>query len=165
MSQPKPGPARPAAAPPGPPPLRELRGAGFRLALPVGWSDRSVYSTSTQTPDGHQATITIITQLLPQGGDLASYAEDQLRQLAGQLSDYEGIRSERRLLGTRPCQFVQFRWKPAKSDPVRQSQWYVQHQSFVFTLTATVPEGAPQDVDTRLASILGGFTPVVQAGA
>jgi hypothetical protein len=160
VSQPKPGAAKPPVASPGPPPIRELRGPNFRLALPAGWSDRSLYSASLQTPDGHQATITVVVQLFPQGGDLASYVEDQARQLAGQLPDYEAIKSERRMLGTRSCQCVQFRWKPDGSDPVRQSQWYVQNLNLVFTITATVPEGAPRDIETQLAIIIGSFVPV-----
>jgi hypothetical protein len=160
VSQPKPGAAKPPVASPGPPPIRELRGPNFRLTLPAGWSDRSLYSASLQTPEGLQATITVVTRLLPQGGDLAAYAEDQARQLAGQLPDFEAIKSERRMLGTRACQCVQFRWKPDGSDPVRQSQWYVQNLNLVYTITATVPEAASRDIETRLANIIGAFVPV-----
>jgi hypothetical protein len=146
------------AVPPGKP--FELRGPSFRLGVPEGWSDRSVYCVTTPGAGELQATFAVTRSECPRGVTLADCAQDQLRQLAGQLAEFQVIRSEKRLLGTRECQRAQFTWKTAEGLVVRQSQWYLQQGDHVFALTATAPVDSFAQFEPQFDQLVAAFTPV-----
>ena len=121
------------------PVIAELRGAGFRMPLPAGWVDRSVYCAAGPEQDGFQPTLTVTVQHAPDVTDIAVFAQDQLRQLAGQLDDYEFGRAEKRQIGTRPGYWAQFEWTGPDGARLHQQQWFMPKAPNVYIVTATAP--------------------------
>ena len=147
-----------AAAPPAP--SWELRSHAFRWVLPPGWTDRSIYCFSGTPANEKQPALTVTTETVAPETDLAAYATDQLDQLAGQLLDFELIRTESRVLVTRPCRWAQFTWKNADGVSVKQSQWYLIKGTTALTLTATATAAEYEQFEATFEQAIKTFTPL-----
>lgn len=137
--------------------IRELRGALFRLPLPAGWTDRSIYCAFGPAVDGQGPTLTVTVEQVPEGNDITVLAQDHLRQQSGQLDEYRLLSSEKRFLDTKTCHCAKFQWKTRDGRPVRQVQWFVHKEPNLFVITATSGCEAAPEVENQLEAIARGF--------
>ena len=151
--KPSPGATAPAAS-------WELRTQAFRWVLPPGWTDRSIHCLSGASDKDVHPTLAVTSETVAAGTDIAAYAADQVDQLTGQLSEFELIRTEARMLVTRPCRWAQFKWKNSEGVVVRQSQWYLIKDTTAMTLTATAPDEAYAQFEAAFEQAIRTFTPL-----
>jgi hypothetical protein len=139
------------------PKTSELRGWGFRLPLPQGWVDRSIYCAAGPLGDGIQATISIAQETT--GQDLEEFVTEQLQQLSGQLEEFSLIKREKRAFRGAPCAVVQLIWRDSAGTSVQQSQWYFRGPRCVYAITATAQPSEFSKLDSELARLISEFAP------
>jgi len=124
------------------PPIGELRGTGFSLALPRGWMDRSIYCASGPVLEGFQASLAVIVEHRPELKELKGYVDGQLQLLEGQLEGFALRERQAKAVGGRPTEFAHYAWTSPEGVPLRQSQWYVHQPPNVLVITASAHQDA-----------------------
>jgi hypothetical protein len=141
-------------------PSWELRSSAFRWVLPPGWTDRSIYCFSGASKSDVHPTLTVTTETVAAGTDPAAHAANQIDQLAGQLLEFHLVRTESRMLVTRPCRWAQFTWKNSGGVVVKQSQWHLVQGATALTLTATASEASYEQFEAGFEQAILAFTPL-----
>ena len=151
--------AKAPAPPPTKPVIPELRGACFKMALPEGWTDRSVYLAALpETIQDMQPSLAVTQDNIPGLKDVEGFAQGLMLDLQGQLPDYKEIKKDRRSLAGRSANYVQYSWKNPKDVVVRQAQWYVYKDPVMFIITASAPESAFARLEGQFDEIVKAFT-------
>lgn len=145
------------------PPIRTLCGESFRMPLPEGWVDRSVYCSGGPVVGGFQVSLAVTVEHQDQAQLLDSFVEIQMSQLAGQLDGFEREGDEPAEIDGRPARRCTFSWNPAGGVPLRQTQWFVQNGMTVLAVTATAPRERFVGIVGMLERIVTGIVLVKAA--
>ena len=148
----------PPPPPPVKPPIRELHGALFKMAVPEGWTDRSLYVCSAPMPvEGIEPNVTVTQENRPDLKDLDEYSKGVMSELSGQLPEFKLRKSEKRSLGGRDARWNEYNWKNPHGVLLRQAQWHVYKSPTAFVITATAPESAYAKFEATLEEVVKGF--------
>ena len=138
--------------------IRELSGSLFRLPLPDGWTDRSVYCAGGPTLRGFKCSIAVTAESRPALDDLPAYVRVQLRQLEGQLTDFAPAPGAEQPVPEGAAQRIDYTWTTPEKVPVRQVQWYLYRRPHVWVITATAHKEAFAEIESLLKQVVGQFS-------
>ena len=156
---PEKAPAPPPPLPPVKPPITELRGALFHVAVPEGWTDRSLYAAAAPvTVEGLQPNVTVTQENQPEMKDLEAYSKNLISDLSGQLPGFKLLKSEKCSIGGRDARVHRYTWKNPRGVVLRQSQWHVYKAPTAFIVTATAPDGAYDRFGEQFEELVKGMT-------
>lgn len=144
--------------PPTKPLITELKGACFKMPVPEGWTDRSIYIAALpETIESIQPSVVITQDNVPGLKEFDGYVEGLVLDLKGQLDGFKEVKTERRSLAGRSANYVQYTWKNPKEILLRQAQWYVYKDPVLFIVTASAPESAFARLEPQFDEIVKGF--------
>jgi hypothetical protein len=145
--------------PPGKPPITELKGALFRLALPEGVVDRSIYMAAFPPVENFQPSLVVTQEHNPGLKDFPEHVSGLVRALEAQLKDYQFHGRDKVTLAGRAGERARFSWTNPKGVRLRVSQWYVYKDPTLFVLNATAPEAAFEKLEAAFEAAVKSFAP------
>ncbi len=106
------------------------------IDLPRDWTDRSI-NVVASNPTGAGASLTITRDDMPWGMNFHDYVDDQAKQAAKALKNFEILGRREFEIGGNPATEIESRWV-AKQGPVHQLITSVQSGRKVLILTASL---------------------------
>jgi hypothetical protein len=124
--------------------------------IPDEWSDKSVnvFSPSGDLPGDFSFVIT--RGRLGSDQSLASYVEDQLKELSTTLPQFRLIRKYESAVDNLSAFNTEFTWK-AEEKPMVQRQTYVMFERAVLVLTATAIEKFSREYRLVIDNVISSF--------
>jgi hypothetical protein len=124
--------------------------------IPDEWSDKSVnvFSPSGDLPGDLSFVIT--RGSLGSGQNLASYVEEQLKELSTTLPQFRLIRKYESTVNTLPAYKTEFTWKAEEKSMIQQ-QTYVMSDPVVLVLTATTIEKFSREYQLVIDNVISSF--------
>jgi hypothetical protein len=124
--------------------------------IPDEWSDKSVnvFSPSGDLPGDFSFVIT--RGSLGSDQNLASYVEEQLKELSTTLPQFRLIRKYESTVDNLPAYNTEFTWE-AEKRPMIQRQTYVMFDRVVLVLTATTVEKFSREYKLVIDNVISSF--------
>jgi hypothetical protein len=152
----------PAPAPPAPttkPLIHELRGPLFKMAVPEGWTDRSIYGAALPVMvENMQPSLVVTQENAPGIKDFETFFKGLVLEVEGQLPEYKEQKREKRAAGGHAAQYLEYTWKSPAGVVLRQAQWYAYKDPVVYILTATAPDSGFEGLRAQFDATVKGFS-------
>jgi hypothetical protein len=124
---------------------------GFSLSYPAGWDARSqqgIVGVSLVGPEipgsnGLHINVNVVTETLPQEGNLDLIESIAERQVSLILSGYRRLRSDRTTLGGRPAILRYFTWRRNDGLEIYQMQLFTYASQRAYVVTGTTLATSP----------------------
>jgi hypothetical protein len=106
------------------------------LELPDDWADKSVYLFAVGSKQPPALSFVITRDDLEPGKELASFADEKLDDLSGQLQGFKLLEKRQVEVSGKVGLEAEFTWR-SSVGVMHQRQTYVQHRQRILVLTAT----------------------------
>ena len=107
----------------------------FRLALPDGWVEQTIYMFVGPADGGHQHHLSLQVDADPSSTDLGEYAEARLQ---AQIENLPGAETEKyaplELPGGMEAHVTTVKWRPGKDEVLFFRQVFVERSGTIFAL-------------------------------
>lgn len=148
---------------PSEPPARTFRGPGFRLALPEGWEDRTVYVIQGPVQDNHPHSITVVVDSQVVVDRVQDFADMHIRV---QVDATPGCRLLTKELvhltnGLPGCRAV-FAWDPCEGKRLYREQLFVLDRGIGYIATATFAPATRRTLGPAVRQAMLQLTPLAR---
>jgi hypothetical protein len=111
----------------------------FAFEVPEGWEDRSIISFEAPRPPGSAVgpNVTLSHVALPPGQTLATFASQQVANLAGSLPKFEFVEQRPATVAGQPAVQLLYHWKHPEGGLTQRITLFSKgEKTYTFTMTA-----------------------------
>lgn len=132
----------------------------FRITLPSGWEDRTVYTYKGPDDSGVQHNLVLIIDNEAGGIDLRTYAKLRLDSIRETLTGFEllGEREKDLKSGNRAYEIV-YKWQPSADKTLVQKQVFTIIGGKAYNFTSSFSKKTLQTIGVQVDDIIDSFNP------
>ena len=137
----------------------------FRIALPSGWEDLTVYTYKGPDDSGVQHNLVLIIDNEVGGVDLKTYAKLRLDSIKDILTGFELLGERERDLksGNRAYEIV-YKWQPSADKTLVQKQVFTIIGGVAYNFTSSFSKKTIQTIGVQVDEIIDSFQPTAEQG-
>jgi hypothetical protein len=133
---------------------------GFRISLPDGWKNETIYTYKGPDDSGVQHNLIIQVDPEPETRDLLLYAKQRLQALRDSLQGFELLaEKEKKLKSGIPAYEVVFKWIPSGDKIIFQKQDYLISGEKAYNFTASFSKQSLKTIGVDVDNIIDTFNP------
>ena len=132
----------------------------FRIDLPDGWEDRTVYLYMGPDDSGIQHNLQLVIDPDVSNADLSEYAHDRFDSLASSLQGAEVLKQEEKILpsGRRVFECV-YKWVPVDGQILFNKVIYMIIEKSGYTFSANFSKKTIKTIGVEVDRIIDSFMP------
>ena len=132
----------------------------FKLDIPPGWLDQTVYTYKGPDDSGIQHNLVLMIDSESQPGDLLVYAKQRIQTLTQTLSGFELLNEQpKKLKSGFDVYEVIYKWIPTEGKVIFQKQVYLIANGIVYNFTASFSKKTIKTIGTDVDAIIESFKP------
>ena len=137
----------------------------FRIALPSGWEDQTIYTYKGPDDSGVQHNLVLIIDNEVGGVDLKTYAKLRLDSIKDILTGFELLGERERDLksGNRAYEIV-YKWQPSADKTLVQKQVFTIIGGVAYNFTSSFSKKTIQTIGVQVDEIIDSFQPTAEQG-
>ena len=132
----------------------------FKLTLPDGWEDRTIYTYKGPDDGAVQHYVTLVIDRSVKGVELSEFARDRINAIANTLQGLEVLKDESKMLanGRAVHEFV-YRWMPAEDKPIFQKLIYMLIGGVGYTFSGGFSKKTIKTIALEMEQLISSFEP------
>lgn len=133
----------------------------FKIDLPDGWEDQTLYTFRGPDDSGVQHNLVLIIDNEPGDLDLAAYAKLRIDSIKNNLSGFEmmGQREKELNSGLKAYEIV-YKWNPSDDKTLVQKQVYTIIGKKAYNFTSSFSSKTIKTVGAEVDRIIDSLTPI-----
>lgn len=137
----------------------------FRITLPSGWENQTVYTYKGPDDSGVQHNLVLIIDNEAGGVDLKTYAKLRLDSIKDTLTGFEllGQREKDLKSGNKAYEIV-YKWSPSADKTLVQKQVFTIIGGKAYNFTSSFSKKTIQTIGVQVDEIIDSFQPAAEPG-
>jgi hypothetical protein len=134
----------------------------FKLDIPPGWVDETVYTYKGPDDSGVQHNLVLMVDSESNPGDLIAYAKQRIQTLTQTLSGFELLSEQpKKLKSGFDAYEVVYKWIPAEGKIIFQKQVYLIANGVAYNFTASFSKKTIKTIGNEVDEIIDSFKPEI----